>query len=196
MATNSPTDELFIIRPARSEWDIRVATNLFKAYSAALGIDLAFQDFDTEIQRMPGKYAPPNGEILLAIDTSDANTNDQGCDNENEENVLGCVALRPLVLSSVSSSSSSSSSTASPSLLCEMKRLYVLPSTRGRGVGKALVHAILQHARDKGYSEMRLDTLCDMHAPIALYKRVGFVEVSQYYDTPLKDKTRFLGITL
>lgn len=77
-----------------------------------------------------------------------------------------------------------------------MKRLYVTPAARKRGVGRALVNALIEVARDKGYDEMRLDTLDDMHAPIAVYKSVGFVEIGPYYKTPLEERTVFLGLEL
>ncbi|DAA73751.1 TPA_exp: Uncharacterized protein A8136_3954 [Trichophyton benhamiae CBS 112371] len=177
----------FTIQPARSERDIQVTTTLIKAYTASLGVDLAFQGFQDEMASFPGKYSPPNGEILLAIDDA-------------SEEVLGCICLRPLVPKNFSSDKTVTSVPANNSAnngkrYCEMKRLYVLPSTRGRGVGKALVLALLQVARDRGYDEMRLDTLRHMRAPIELYRSMGFKDIDKYYETPL-DNTVFLGLEL
>ncbi|EFR02672.1 acetyltransferase [Nannizzia gypsea CBS 118893] len=177
----------FTIKPARSERDVQATTILIKAYTASLGIDLAFQGFQDEMASFPGKYSPPDGEILLAID-----------DNSGE--VLGCICLRPLVPKSFSSGDTGTSipgtmSVHSGKRYCEMKRLYVLPSTRGRGVGKALVIALLKAARDRGYDEMRLDTLQHMRAPIELYRGLGFKDIEKYYETPLDD-TVFLGLEL
>ncbi|EGD94395.1 acetyltransferase [Trichophyton tonsurans CBS 112818] len=177
----------FTIQPARSERDIQATITLIKAYTASLGVDLAFQGFQDEMASFPGKYSPPDGEILLAIDDA-------------SEEVLGCICLRPLVPKDSSSDKIVTSIPAKNSVndgkrYCEMKRLYVLPSTRGRGVGKALVLALLQVARDRGYDEMRLDTLRHMHAPIELYRSMGFKDIDKYYETPLAN-TVFLGLEL
>ena len=153
------------IGPAQSGADTETAIRLFKEYAETLGTDLTFQDFEAEISTFPGKYAPPSGRILLAYD--------------NEDEPLGCVALRALP----------------PQGCCEMKRLYVLLRGRGSGVGRALVHAIIQEAKRIGYSRMRLDTLPDMVAAQALYRKAGFEETIAYYDTPLAS-TVFMELPL
>jgi len=102
---------LFKIKPVRSAGDVEAAVQLFNAYASALGVDLGYQDFDTELATLPGKYAPPAGELLLARD--------------NYGEPRGCVGLRPLM----------------PDRYCEMKRLYVSPSARGLGLGSALIDA-------------------------------------------------------
>jgi ribosomal protein S18 acetylase RimI-like enzyme len=79
--------------------------------------------------------------------------------------------------------------------ICEMKRLYCTPSTRGLGVGRALVEEVIKEAEKLGYDEMRLDTLLSMEGARKLYEQFGFVEIEAYYDTPL-DGTYFLGKNL
>src|SRR5512139_825148 len=69
------------IRPAESPRDLPVIRELFREYADGLGIDLGFQDFETELATLPGRYAPPRGRLLLAWRGAEA---------------LGCVALRPL----------------------------------------------------------------------------------------------------
>ena len=54
-----------------------------------------------------------------------------------------------------------------------------------RRAGKALVEAILKIAVDKGYSEMRLDTLPSMAAALTLYAEEGFERIKPYYASPI-----------
>ncbi|MFN0192153.1 MAG: hypothetical protein ACKVP5_09280 [Aestuariivirga sp.] len=76
------SDDRFLIRSASTDEDIEAAARLFKAYAASLSVDLCFQDFPEELATLPGKYAPPLGDLLLA---------------RNENGIaLGCVALRPV----------------------------------------------------------------------------------------------------
>lgn len=152
------------IRPVRTREDLAAAVELFRLYARSLEIDLAYQGFEDELAVLPGKYAPPEGEILLA----------RGSTGEP----LGCIALRPL-----------------SEQVCEMKRLYVDPASRGIGVGKALVEAIIDVSRKAGYREMRLDTLDTMDAAIGLYRSFGFVFTSAYYDTPVAN-TVFMSLRL
>jgi len=67
-----------------------------------------------------------------------------------------------------------------------MKRLYVRSTTRGSGVGRALVEAATVRARELGYAAMRLDTLPTMDAAQALYLSLGFQEIGRYNDNPIE----------
>ena len=70
--------------------------------------------------------------------------------------------------------------------VCEMKRLYVKPQFRKNKIGKLLVEKIIDLARKKNYSTMRLDTLSKLQPAIALYEKFGFINISAYYDNPLQ----------
>lgn len=77
----------------------------------------------------------------------------------------------------------------------EMKRLYVRPAFRQVGVGRALVDAIVDAAREAGFHTLRLDTLPSMTSAQALYRRLGFVETPPYNDKYLPG-TRFMALAL
>ncbi len=69
------------IRLVRSEADIATIRVLFREYAASIGVDLEYQGFSAELAALPGKYAPPTGELFMAVDAGEP---------------AGCVALRAL----------------------------------------------------------------------------------------------------
>jgi ribosomal protein S18 acetylase RimI-like enzyme len=147
------TDDIVI--SAAIERDIPAIKELFLEYARAIGIDLCFQNFDRELASLPGKYAEPDGCLLIA------KIGDKSC---------GCVALRKL-----------------EGRICEMKRLYVKPDFRKRGLGKLLVERVVSEAKFRGYEFMRLDTLATMRSAIKLYKAYGFYEIPAYTYNPISN---------
>ncbi|MCI8465770.1 MAG: GNAT family N-acetyltransferase [Lachnospiraceae bacterium] len=68
---------------------------------------------------------------------------------------------------------------------CEMKRLYVRPAFRGKGIGNQLVQRILSDAKEIGYTHMLLDTLPFLEHAVHIYKKLGFYEIEAYNDSPM-----------
>jgi ribosomal protein S18 acetylase RimI-like enzyme len=68
--------------------------------------------------------------------------------------------------------------------ICEMKRLYVKPDQRGRGIARALCAELIRQAEAAAYQIMRLDTHPSMLAAQGLYQQLGFVEISRYNANP------------
>ena len=68
--------------------------------------------------------------------------------------------------------------------LCEIKRMYVAPDARGRGLARVLLGALEDLARDLGYAIARLDTGPSQAAALALYPRAGYVDIPDYNGNP------------
>lgn len=94
------------------------------------------------------------------------------------DDVAGCVALRRI-----------------DSTTSEMKRLYVRPSFRGKGVGRALAERIIAEARLRGYKAMRLDTLPSMEDAARMYEQLGFRDIEPYRFNPIEG-SRFMELVI
>jgi putative acetyltransferase len=161
MAADDRPRDAIPIREAAGRDDLARARALFEEYAAWLNEDLCFQGFADELATLPGAYARPRGRLLLAGPAGDA---------------YGCIALRPLP-------HDASDWATTPT--GEVKRMYVQPRARGRGVGAALALRLLDEARSIGYRTLKLDTLERMHDARRLYRTLGFSPCDPYYDNPL-----------
>jgi len=67
-----------------------------------------------------------------------------------------------------------------------MKRLYLRPEFRGKGIGRTLCEHALKEARAIGYRQLRLDTVEPvMKDAVAMYRRLGFREIAPYRLNPI-----------
>jgi GNAT superfamily N-acetyltransferase len=69
--------------------------------------------------------------------------------------------------------------------ICEIKRMYVVPDRRGRGVARTLLRALEHRARELGYATARLDTGPKQVGARGLYESEGYVEVEDFNDNPV-----------
>ncbi len=152
------------IEPAVWPDEVPLARELFLEYAGWLDMDLCFQGFDAELAGLPGGYAPPDGNLWFArVDGA----------------VAGVVGLRPF--------GAPGRSSGRPRGWCEMKRLWVRPDYRGRGLGRRLADEALAAAETLGYRRMCLDTVCHMTAARALYASLGFRDRTDQVEDPHPD---------
>lgn len=146
-----------LISIPRGPEDLAGLEALLREYALTLSVNLGFQNFDDELEQLPGEYAEPRGALVAVwVDGQ----------------LAGCCALRPL-------------DSADYPMACEIKRLFIRPAFRGIGLGRQLAELMLDTARAKGYASVLLDTLSDMEAARALYEDLGFLEIPRYYDNPI-----------
>jgi ribosomal protein S18 acetylase RimI-like enzyme len=147
--------------------DTELCRTLMREYATHLnasvgGEHICVAGFEKELEGLPGEYTEPEGTVLLAF------TGDKPA---------GCVALKPLHPEGES---------AEPERACEMKRLWVRAEHQGSGVGRRLAEAVVEAARQRGYTAMYLDTMPhSMPAAFALYHAMGFVPVDKYVQNPV-----------
>jgi GNAT superfamily N-acetyltransferase len=70
----------------------------------------------------------------------------------------------------------------------EIKRMYVRPAFRRKGIGRALVNELLSEARAIGYPRIRLDSTRFMHEAHSLYRSVGFQEIEPYPESEIPEE--------
>ena len=68
---------------------------------------------------------------------------------------------------------------------CEIKKMYVVPSMRGRGVARTLLRALERHGRDLGYAVARLDTGPKQGNARGLYESEGYREIPDFNGNPV-----------
>lgn len=98
----------------------------------------------------PGEFDPPEGAFLVAY---------------VDHAPAGCVGFRTLVEDETTA---------------ELKRLYVAPQFRGRGVAKALLAAVEDAARQAGRKRIWLETGTAQPEAIALYERSGYARIADF----------------
>jgi putative acetyltransferase len=150
-----------MIQEATSEEEISQARALFLEYAASLGFSLCFQNFQQELDTLPGKYSPPDGVLLLAV----------GKPGEP----AGCVAVRPLGESECEMKR------------LYVRPDHRGAGTGRELVEAAIAWARQRGYRAMKLDTVP----GKMDAAIGLYRRLGFVECAPYYKTPVKGSLFF-----
>jgi putative acetyltransferase len=173
-----PQTRPVLIRPARfggAHGDAALVRTLMREYANFLnasvgGEHICVESLEAELATLPGAYAEPAGAVLLAF---------------AEDEPAGCVALKPLPIASAPPTERA----------CEMKRLWVRGTFQGRQIGRRLAEAIVERARQRGYTAMYLDTMPrSMRAAYSLYRAMDFVPVERYNDNPTLRQAESLEI--
>ena len=103
---------------------------------------------DKDLEDIESSYIYGNGYFGVVIDT-DANT------------MVGTIGLYPM-----------------DSNTCELRKMYLLPHARGRGLGSFLLTTAIQIAKEKGYKTIVLETVSPLVEAISLYRKFGFTEIT------------------
>jgi putative acetyltransferase len=142
--------------------ELAAASRLFLAYAKSLGWDLESGGrFAEEIQNPPGPYGPPRGALLLAYEGDEP---------------AGVLGLQPVPADVMIPG-------VDAERFGELKRLFVSPDSRSRGIGRALTTHAEYAARERGYSALVLTTSAEM-MPLAqhLYEDLGYRATEPYRD--------------
>ncbi len=158
------------IRLAASQEDLEQIRHLFREYFEWVTRDMKF---DLTYQGAEDELASLPGAFSLP----------DGCLllAESDGQAVGCVALR-----------------RHDAHTCELKRMYVKPGYRGRGIGRALGERIIHEAKRRGYRSMVLDTEVSLRGAQHLYDSLGFKPTQQYYEVPpdILKRTIFMELAL
>lgn len=153
------------VRCAAGAADWAEVRRLIRAYLDSLGFDIGFQGLDPELADPAGQYGPPAGAALLAVG--------------GDDRVVGFTGVRAFGDDGDG----------------ELKRMYVAPEARGLGLGRALGEAAIVEARRLGHRRLLLDSRASLVAACALYRDLGFVDVTPYRHNPFDDAV-FLALAL
>ena len=74
-----------------------------------------------------------------------------------------------------------------PSDTCELVKMYLLPGSRGKGLGRVLIEKCLGFAREAGYKKVYLETLPELKKAMYVYEKFGF----KYLDGPMGNTGHF-----
>lgn len=109
-----------------------------------------YSSSDPEVRAMTAAYAGARAAYFVL---------------EDRGRVLGCGGIAPLAGADADT--------------CELRKMYLLPAARGRGLGARMLHHCLEAARLRGYRRCYLETLAGMGAAQKLYLKTGFTQLDR-----------------
>jgi putative acetyltransferase len=138
-----------LIRPIRASDDAAVAVIIHDVMANFGAIGPEYSSSDPEVGAMTAAYDGARSAYFVL---------------EDDRQVLGCGGIAPLA-------------GAEPDV-CELRKMYLLPAARGRGLGERMLHHCLEAARLRGYRRCYLETLAGMDAAQKLYLKAGFTRLA------------------
>ena len=120
-------------------------------------IPLQLDGFDSDLLHLNQHYNKDNGGCFWVVEKVD----------NNDTQIVGTAAIR-ILRQFVST--------------CELKRMFVLKSHRGLGIGQMLLDVVLDYAKKSGYSNIYLYSSKDLQAARKLYLKNGFSNIPRYND--------------
>lgn len=140
----------YSLEPIRAEFDSVIAQIIRQTGAEYGAIGAGFGPSDAEVAAMSQHYAATQRSLYLVAHSSGK--------------VVGGCGIAPFNGSATT---------------CELRKLFLLPQSRGLGIGKALTVACLDFARSQGFQHCYLDTLATMTSAIGLYRALGFSQLAQ-----------------
>jgi GNAT superfamily N-acetyltransferase len=158
-----------VVRLERMSLSTPVARTLEQACSEDIRVRYGGDEPEEELDATP--FDPPLGAFVVALLEVDG----------GDRLPVGCGGIRPV---------------AGVEATCELKRMYVDPDARGRGIARSLLERLEEEAIGLGYSTMWLETGTEQPEAISLYESHGYEPIAgfgRYKDEP---KSRSFGRSL
>jgi putative acetyltransferase len=137
------------IVPVTPQWDADIAKVIRQVLIEYGANGAGFAWEDPELDELSKAYADDNALYLVII---------------QDGQIVGGGGISPLA--------------SGDNDVCELQKMYLLPSARGAGLGKRLLTALLDFARSHDYRQCYLETLASMSAANHLYNKMGFKKLS------------------
>ncbi|WP_070971022.1 GNAT family N-acetyltransferase [Vibrio sonorensis] len=142
------------IRPVTVQYDRDIRQIIEQVGKEFGAFGEGFGPSDPEVQAMSQHYLPQQGALYLVA--------------LKDDKVIGGCGVAPF---------------SKEKNVCELKKLFLLPESRGLGAGKQLTIECLAFAQQFGYAACYLDTLSNMTTAIHMYEGFGF----EYLDKPMEE---------